>query len=90
MSKLVQHFEQKQKLSPKQILEANIVQLNFANLEKRILEEIEKNPVLEISDEESTNEEDSKEQNDDEFDWEELASNSDEYDSFSKPTKKKD
>ena len=51
MSKISQKLEQKQKLNPKQILEANIVQLNVFNLEKRILEEIEKNPALEIDEE---------------------------------------
>jgi len=32
MSKISQRLEQKLKLSPRQILEANIVQLNFHNL----------------------------------------------------------
>ena len=48
MSKIVQKLEQSQKLNPRQILEQNIVQLSVFNLEKRILEELEKNPALEI------------------------------------------
>ena len=35
MSKISQRLEQRLKLSPRQILEANIVQLNFQNLEKK-------------------------------------------------------
>ena len=51
MSRLVQSQEQKQKLNPRQILEANIMQLNSGILEKRILEEIENskpNSVLDL------------------------------------------
>ena len=88
MVKLSQHFEQKQKLSPKQILEANIVQLNYSNLEKRIIEEIENNPLLEVIEDQNSDEESVEEQNEEEFNWEELSSNSDEYDSFTKPQKK--
>ena len=36
MSRLLQSQEQKQKLNPRQILEANIMQLNSGILEKRI------------------------------------------------------
>ena len=45
MSKISQRLEQKQKFNPRQILEANLMQLNIWNLEKRILEEIENNPT---------------------------------------------
>ena len=44
---LKQELQQKQSLSPKQILEATLLQLNNSNLEKYILEEFEKNPILE-------------------------------------------
>ena len=51
MSKLEQKLQQDQRLNPRQILEANIVQLNIINLEKVIFQELEKNPALEIDDE---------------------------------------
>ncbi len=38
---------QKQKLSPKQVLNARLLQLNTINLEQTILEELEQNPLLE-------------------------------------------
>ena len=63
MSKISQKLEQKQKLNPKQILEANIVQLNVFNLEKRILEEIEKNPALEIDEEFEPNDTETRDYN---------------------------
>ena len=49
--KFIQTQEQKQKLNPQQILDANIMQLSSGLLEKRITEELEKNPMLEIEDE---------------------------------------
>ena len=42
MSKIVQKLQQNLKLNPQQILEQNIIQLSVFNLEKRILEELEK------------------------------------------------
>ena len=44
---LKQELQQKQALSPQQIIEATLLQLNNSNLEKIILEELEKNPILE-------------------------------------------
>ena len=41
-------IEQGQRLNPKQIIEANLMQLNLGLLEKRILEEVENNPTLDI------------------------------------------
>ena len=48
MNKITQKLDQKQKFNPRQILEANLMQLNIWNLEKRILEEIENNTVLDV------------------------------------------
>ena len=64
MNSLRQSQRQKLKLSAKQILQANLLQLNAQLLEQRILREISDNPVLELSEEESLNEdsEDSEEQ----------------------------
>ena len=46
---LKQELQQKQVLSPQQILEATLLQLNNSSLEKFIIEEFEKNPILEPS-----------------------------------------
>ena len=46
---LKQELQQKQALSPQQILEATLLQLNNSSLEEYILEEFEKNPILEPS-----------------------------------------
>ena len=35
---------QKQKLAPKQVLQARLLQLNAMNLEQAVLEELEENP----------------------------------------------
>ena len=80
MSKLIQRLEQKQKLNPKQILEANIMQLNSGILEKRILEEIENNPMLEYDEDKEDADEDPIDENqDNDFNWEDLISNPEEY-----------
>ena len=56
---LKQELQQKQALSPQQILEATLLQLNNSSLEKYILEEFEKNPILEptetINDDDESN-----------------------------------
>tara|TARA_Y100000590_G_scaffold427823_1_gene538448 strand:- start:1844 stop:3202 length:1359 start_codon:yes stop_codon:yes gene_type:complete len=78
MADILQKLEQKQKLSPRQILEANIVQLNYHNLEKRIIEELEKNPTLEIEEEDSENVEDDNLE-EDSFDLEDLESSPEEF-----------
>ena len=86
MVNILQKLEQKQKLSPRQILEANIVQLNFHNLEKRIIEELEKNPTLEIEEEDSENaEEDNLEE--DSFNLEDLESSPEEFEVVYNPSK---
>ena len=38
---------QKQKLAPRQVLQAKLLQLNTVNLEQEIIFELENNPVLE-------------------------------------------
>ena len=49
MSKLSQKLELGQKLTPQQVLQANILQLNTTLLEQRILQELEENPALEMA-----------------------------------------
>lgn len=68
MVRLQQRLEQKQTLQPQQILQATILQLNSVNLEERILEELEKNPVLEQM--EGTSELDETPVDDNDLDWE--------------------
>lgn len=77
---------QLQKLSPQQILQANIMQLTNVLLEQRIIKELEENPTLEIVDPESeesedeSSEDEAKEESDDsDFDWDELDSDSDRF-----------
>ena len=57
MSDLKQTQKQKLKLSVKQVLHANLLQLNAQLLEQRILKEISENPVLELSEEDSVEDE---------------------------------
>ena len=45
--RLEQILAQKQVLAPQQILQASLLQLNTTNLEQKILDELESNPVLE-------------------------------------------
>jgi RNA polymerase sigma-54 factor len=47
MPQLEQRLTQKQILTPQQILQASLLQLNTLNLEQKILDELESNPVLE-------------------------------------------
>ena len=47
-SKSQQSQVQIQKLTPQQVLQANIMQLNNTLLEQRIIKELEDNPTLEI------------------------------------------
>tara|TARA_Y100001970_G_scaffold32791_1_gene40666 strand:- start:2199 stop:3548 length:1350 start_codon:yes stop_codon:yes gene_type:complete len=77
MSKISQKLQQSQKLNPKQIIEANLMQLNLGSLEKRILEEVENNPTLDII--ENDIDDDSEELNDNDFNWEDLISNPEDY-----------
>ena len=69
MSKIEQKLHQSHQLNPRQILEANIVQLSIINLEKRIFQELEKNPALEIDDDNESS--DTEPESDEDFDFEE-------------------
>ena len=50
MSKISQRQDLNQKLSPQQILQAKLFQLNSFALEQRLYQEIERNPLLELPD----------------------------------------
>jgi len=83
MSSLKQTQEQKQKLSAKQVLHANLLQLNAQLLEQRILREISDNPVLELSDQEDSidqNEDLNEDQLSDKDDVSEIDEKEDETD----------
>ena len=77
MANLSQKIEHKQKLSPRQILESNIIQLNYHNLENRIVEELEKNPMLEIEDDDKSVE---SNEDEDSFNIEALESSPEDFD----------
>ena len=49
MTALKQKQSLRQSLSPQQVIQANILQLNISVLEKKILDELESNPLLEQS-----------------------------------------
>ena len=51
---LKQIQSQKQKLAPRQILQARLLQLNTTNLEQAIINELEQNPLLEQTESEDT------------------------------------
>ena len=53
---------QKQKLAPRQVLQARLLQLNTVNLEQAILSELEQNPLLEQVEPEELQEEEVKEE----------------------------
>ena len=78
MNKLSQSLEQRQKLSPQQILETVLLQMNGIDLEQKILEELEKNPALELEETLDTDSEKDSEESLDEIDWEEILNS--EYD----------
>lgn len=69
MVTLKQRQSQKQSLSPSQVLSASILQLNISNLEQKILDELEKNPILDQN--ESEPEKNSDAEDDNSVDFEE-------------------
>ena len=69
-TKLKQKQSLRQSLSPQQLIQANILQLNVSYLEKKILDELEKNPLLEQSEPEEISLVDSK-QTDEQVDFDE-------------------
>jgi len=68
MLKFEQKLSQKQVLSPQQILQARLLQLNTIKLEEKILNELEENPVLEQVESANGKEEETDEETDDSLD----------------------
>ncbi len=81
MARLEQRLEQKQILAPQQILQASLLQLPMANLEQKIIEELEVNPVLEAVEAENSepDSDDSSEKAEDEIDWDTILNDPDHY-----------
>jgi len=87
MAKLSYKQTLQQKLTPRQILQASILQLNLPLLEQRILKELEHNPALEIIDdseslldeEVTVDEIDNSDDEEIDFDWEELIGEHEEF-----------
>ena len=77
-SKAKQIQSQTQRLTPRQVLQENIMQLNNSLLEQRIIRELEENPTLEIVDQEQSAEKES-ESSEAEFEWDELDSDVDRF-----------
>ncbi|MAV64487.1 MAG: RNA polymerase sigma-54 factor [Candidatus Marinimicrobia bacterium] len=89
MVKINQRQELKQKLSPKQILQAKLFQLNTFSIEQRIYKELEKNPVLEIAEPSDDTPIDEGDSSSEDFEVEELYSNTDDFELYTINTKDK-
>ena len=81
MVKIAQTQNLNQKLSPQQILQAKLFQLNSFSLEQRLYQEMEKNPLLELSDPivEVDEEQDPELEESQDFEIDELYSNTDDF-----------
>ena len=88
MVNLVQSFEQRQKLSPQQILQTVLLQMNSVDLEERIMAELEENPALELTDGEESEQESTTEESSDEMDWEEILNSDDDDERLKGPSKR--
>ena len=93
MVKISRQMEQKQQLSPQQVLQASLLQLSLPLLEQRILHELEINPALEMNELPNEDEEILEEKTDledeNEFDWEELLGEHDDFE-YPKTREKQD
>ncbi len=93
MAKMSQKLSINQKLAPKQVLEASLLQLNLAVLEQRILEELELNPALEMVDasleetEQHAIEDKEEKEEEIDFEWDELLGENVDYEYNSKNKK---
>jgi len=71
MPQLRQIHQLKQTLSPQQVLQASLLQLNIINLEQKVLDELEINPLLEQSDSDSEKSSEKDEVSERELDFDE-------------------
>lgn len=80
MVELRQSLELRQKLTPQQILQTVLLQLNALDLEERITEELENNPVLEMRESEPKEQQESQETGqDDDMNWDDLVNSPSDY-----------
>ncbi len=80
MVELKQTLEQRQKLTPQQILQTVLLQLNTLDLESRIAEELEENPVLELPEAEPAEQEsESRNENGEELTWDEYLNSPEDF-----------
>ena len=82
MSRLVQIQEQKQKLSPQQVVFTTLLELNVNDLEKKIVKELEENPVLELVDLDSNQDLENEDKEIEEKDWDEMSGSDEESPKF--------
>ena len=76
MVRIKQEHTQKQVLTPQQVLQANLFQLNSADLEQRILKELEENPALDlVENNENSIEENEKQVEENEIEWDDETIN---------------
>ncbi len=70
-------------LSPQQILQSSILQLNSLMIEERILAELEQNPALEIEEQDLTDgsdeESETRESEEEELDWDEILNSPEDF-----------
>jgi len=78
MSKLSQILEQKQKFSPQQIIFKSLLELDLDGLEKKIINELEENPVIELVEINSNSDNNNEDKENDEKDWDEMDNSDDE------------
>ncbi|MFQ6615693.1 MAG: RNA polymerase factor sigma-54 [Fidelibacterota bacterium] len=84
MAELKQVLEQRQKLTPQQILQTVLLQVNTVDLEERIAQELAENPLLEVKEpqpekEEETPVDEETEVGEDGVDWEDLTNSPDDF-----------
>ena len=77
MPELKQILKQQQKLSPQQILQTVLLQLTSVDLEKKILDELEENPALDMS--EPAQDTDEENEINDENSWEDFVNSPEDY-----------
>ncbi|MFQ6675160.1 MAG: RNA polymerase factor sigma-54 [Fidelibacterota bacterium] len=84
MAELKQVLEQRQKLTPQQILQTVLLQVNTVDLEERIVQELAENPLLEVREPPPEKGEERAGENetdpgDDGVDWEDLTNSPDDF-----------
>jgi len=77
MSKLSQILEQKQKFSPQQVIFTSLLELDLDDLEKKIIKELEENPIIELVEINSNPDDENEDKENDEKDWDEMINSDD-------------